>query len=154
LLEVFECRGALVERKRFDAREFLVDDDLHHVHYTLRGTAILAAVATAAAVERAIRSMMKSLDDASPDPGTIPDRTVLCVLTDLDAAWSAELVDSRMLNLQKADPSERTDVRIKASSDDLIALIEGRLNIATAFLTGRVKIDASAVDLLRIRRLF
>ena len=39
-------------------------------------------------------------------------------------------------------------------SDDLIALIDGRLGIAYAFLTGKVKIDAPASDLMMMRGLF
>lgn len=38
-------------------------------------------------------------------------------------------------------------------SDDLIALVDGELDLARALLGGRVKIDASFGDLLRLRRL-
>ena len=47
-----------------------------------------------------------------------------------------------------------TDARITARSDDLIALIDGRLGVAYAFLTGKVKIDAPASDLMMLRKLF
>lgn len=97
---------------------------------------------------------MKNLAKADLEPDAIPDRTVLCVLSDLDVAYWAQLSGSKMDGLRRAETTERTDARITAKSDDLIALIEGRLSVASAFLLGRVRIDASPADLLRMRRLF
>ena len=116
--------------------------------------AILGAVASAAEVERSIRSLMKKLSDASPDPDSIPNRSILCVLPDLGTAYSVELKKGKLPGLRKAETSEPTDARITAKSDDLIALIDGRLGIGYAFLTGKVKIDAPASDLMLMRKLF
>ena len=44
-------------------------------------------------------------------------------------------------------------VKLSANSDDLIALIEGRLSVPTAWATGKLKIDASMLDLLKLRSL-
>jgi putative sterol carrier protein len=37
------------------------------------------------------------------------------------------------------------------TSDDLLALVDGRLKMASAWATGRVKIDAGIRDLLKLR---
>jgi predicted lipid carrier protein YhbT len=111
-------------------------------------------VASAADVERSIRSLMKKLSDASPDPDSIPERSILCVLPDLDTAFRVELKKAKLRGLKRVPMTEETDARITAKSDDLIALIDGRLGIGYAFLTGKVRIDAPASDLMMLRRLF
>ena len=39
------------------------------------------------------------------------------------------------------------------AGDDLVALVDGRLNFALAWATGRVKLEAGLRDLLRLRSL-
>jgi len=116
--------------------------------------AILGAVASAAEVERSIRSLMKKLADASPDPQSIPNRTILVVLPDLKSAYRVELKGGKLRGLRQAETNQATDARITAKSDDLVALIDGRLGVGYAFLTGKVKVDAPASDLMMLRRLF
>jgi hypothetical protein len=56
--------------------------------------------------------------------------------------------------VRQASPGERpADIRITAKSDEVIALAEQPMNIARAWMTGRVKIEASMKDLFRLRRL-
>lgn len=111
-------------------------------------------MATAAEVEVAIRGLIARLETASPEPGSIPNRSIVCAVNDLDAGYWVELADGRLVGLRKAKAGETADLRLSAKSDDLIALIEGRLNISAAFLMGRVRIDASPADLMRLRRIF
>ena len=120
----------------------------------LERDAILGAVASPDEVQRSIRALMKKLSDADPEPDSIPNRTILCVVPDLNIAFWVELKKAKLRGLRKAEANEATDARITARSDDLIALIDGRLGIAYAFLTGKVKIDASASDLMMMRNLF
>jgi len=94
------------------------------------------------------------LEDASPDPSGIPDRTILCICPDLKMAFKAEMKQARLTGLVQVETTEKADVRITARSDDLIALIGGRLAVGFAFLTGKVRIDASPRDLMLLRQLF
>jgi len=56
--------------------------------------------------------------------------------------------------VREAAPGERpADIRITAKSDEAVALAEQPMNIARAWMTGRVKIEASMKDLFRLRRL-
>jgi SCP-2 sterol transfer family protein len=45
------------------------------------------------------------------------------------------------------------DIRMTANSDQVISLAEQPMNIARAWMSGRVKIEASVKDLFRLRRL-
>lgn len=105
-------------------------------------------------MERALRSLAKKLADADPDPAMVPERTIMCVLPDLRTSYWAHLKDGRLNGLRKAKPGEDADARITARSDDLIALIDGRMGVGTAFLTGKVRIDAPVSDLLLLRKIF
>jgi len=97
---------------------------------------------------------MKKLADASPDAQSIPNRTILVVLPELQTAYRVELKGGKLRGLRKAQTNEATDARITAKSDDLVALIDGRLGVGYAFLTGKVKVDAPASDLMMLRKLF
>ncbi|HEX9713295.1 MAG TPA: SCP2 sterol-binding domain-containing protein [Actinomycetota bacterium] len=111
-------------------------------------------MATPKQVEKAIRSLGKKLQDANPDPGMVPDRSILCVITDLDTAFWAQLKDGKLNGLRETSTTEAADARITARSDDLIALIEGRMGVGSAFFTGKVRIDAPVSDLLLLRKIF
>jgi hypothetical protein len=51
------------------------------------------------------------------------------------------------------EPRGRAQIRLTIGSDDLVALVDGRLNFAAAWARGRVKLEASFGDLLRLRKL-
>jgi hypothetical protein len=44
-------------------------------------------------------------------------------------------------------------IRLAMSGDDLVALVDGELNFAKAWGSGRVKLEAGLRDLLRLRKL-
>ncbi|MFA5889428.1 MAG: alkyl sulfatase [Actinomycetota bacterium] len=111
-------------------------------------------MATTDDIEQSLRSLMDGLDQADPPPGSIPDRTILCIVPDLGTAYRAEIRDARILEVEAADPKSHADVRITARSDDLIAMIQGRLPVGPALLMRRVRVDASPADLLLLRRFF
>jgi putative sterol carrier protein len=80
------------------------------------------------------------------------DRTVACRVTDLDVAFHGRLTGGRIVGLADGD-DPAAKLKLTASSDDLVALVNGNLNIASAWASGRVKIDASMLDLMRLRKL-
>jgi putative sterol carrier protein len=80
------------------------------------------------------------------------NRTLACRVTDLDVAFHGRLADGRIVDLADGDdPSAK--LKLTASSDDLIALVDGKLNIMSAWTSGRIKIDASIMDLMRLRKM-
>jgi hypothetical protein len=56
--------------------------------------------------------------------------------------------------VREAAPGEPpADMRLTGNSDEVVALAEQPMNIARAWVTGRIKIEASMKDLFRLRRL-
>ena len=110
-------------------------------------------MASAEQVEQSLQHLVHNLASASPEPGTLPDRTILCVVSDHDTIYRAELRESKLKGLKKVREVTEADVRITATSDDIVSLVAGRLSIASAVLTGRIRIDASTRDLMLLRRL-
>jgi len=80
------------------------------------------------------------------------DRSLSCRLPDIDADFSGRLEDGTVHGLvAQADPAAQ--IKLTVASDDLVALTEGRLNFATAWATGRLRVDANMFDLLKLRSL-
>ena len=83
----------------------------------------------------------------------VPDRTVGVTLLDLDVTYAGDIKDGELINVRQEPGDFRPQVRVVCTSDDLIALTDGSLNFAHAWATGRVRLDASLRDLLRLRSL-
>lgn len=49
--------------------------------------------------------------------------------------------------------TEEAHVRIRAASDDLVALVDGEMTFVSAYLSGRIRVDAGVADMLQIRRM-
>ncbi len=80
------------------------------------------------------------------------DRTLTCRIPDLDTAFHGRLVDGRIIDLTDGD-DPTAKLKLTANSDDLVAMVDGDLNLASAWASGRIKIDASFLDLLKLRKL-
>ncbi|MEU7000695.1 SCP2 sterol-binding domain-containing protein [Nonomuraea sp. NPDC046570] len=85
----------------------------------------------------------------------VVERTVSCRITDLGLMFHGRLHHGGLDPFTEGPPADGkpADVKVTIASDDLIALVDGELDLARALLGGRVKIDASFGDLLRLRRL-
>ncbi|MFI7387890.1 SCP2 sterol-binding domain-containing protein [Streptomyces sp. NPDC049813] len=83
------------------------------------------------------------------------DRTLSCHVTDLDVTFSGRLADGRIevLATRPGPPAEKAQIRLAMTGDDLVALVRGRLNFAKAWAAGRIRLEASFRDLLRLRTL-
>ncbi len=113
-------------------------------------------MATKPEVQRQLAVLLARLDgNQAGVRSAIPTRRVLrCVVPDLDAAWVSVVEDGRVSPPREAPPGAgRADITLRVGSDDLVDLVEGRLSFLSAFTSGRVRVDASMVDLLRLRSL-
>jgi hypothetical protein len=83
------------------------------------------------------------------------DRSLSCRLTDLDLTFTGILRDGRIADVAQAPgaPGRTAAIRLTMTSDDLVALVDGELNFAKAWGSGRVKLEAGLRDLLRLRKL-
>ena len=83
------------------------------------------------------------------------DRSLTCWITDLDLTFSGRLRDGRIQDITESPgrPGERAQIRLSMKGDDLVALVGGQLNFASAWASGRVKLEAGIRDLLQLRKL-
>jgi putative sterol carrier protein len=61
--------------------------------------------------------------------------------------------DGHVSQPSETPPNGRADITLRVGSDDLVDLVEGRISFLSALTSGRVRVDASIVDLLRLRSL-
>ncbi|KJE20659.1 Alkyl sulfatase C-terminal [Frankia torreyi] len=104
--------------------------------------------------ETAFRSIADRLDRLAAEgrPPRTPDRTIVCRIPDLGTAFSGELRDGCLRDLGEGHRDD-AQITLTVNSDDLIAVTEGRLSVLSAWTSGRLKVDASVRDLLRVRSL-
>ena len=84
------------------------------------------------------------------------ERTVSCRVPDLAVVFHVRLTDGSVVDLRcrdEQDTADQAQVRLAASSDDLVALVSGALPPPAAWATGRLTVEASVLDLLRLRAL-
>lgn len=111
-------------------------------------------MASAQECETAVQSLAVRLQEL--DPGLrrkyVVERTVSCRVADLGVTYSGRLCDDGLCDVT-TDDDGRAQVRLTVDSDDLLALVDGRLQVPTAFAVGRLRVQANPLDLLRLRTL-
>lgn len=109
-------------------------------------------MASEAECDAAVRSLIDLLAQVDPDTRAryVLDRSVSLRVSDLGVTWSARLSDEGLTDLRTGD-DEKAQLRLTVSSEDFLALVDGRLAIGTAFATGKVRVQGSPLDLLRLR---
>jgi hypothetical protein len=110
-----------------------------------------------ATIEQCIQALSGVLGDLTANPAAQGlDRSLSCRLTDLHQVVEGRLHDGQITDLHAVPedpPPARADIRLAMSSDDLLALTDGDLEFAKAWATGRVKMEASIRDMLKLRSL-
>jgi SCP-2 sterol transfer family protein len=113
-------------------------------------------MATAEECRSALETLASRLSEMDPADRAahLADRSLSCTVTDLGITFVTKLgPDGAGPVTQAADTDGRADVRFSANSDDLLAIAADPGRFARAWLTGRVKVDASLSDLFRLRKL-
>jgi alkyl sulfatase BDS1-like metallo-beta-lactamase superfamily hydrolase len=112
-------------------------------------------MATVAECEQAFATLAERLAGADPEARrrTSFDRTISCRLTDLDVIFAAHLKDGLLTDIHQTEDAA-AQVKLAMSSDDLVKLVDKELNLASAWTSGRVKIDARVFDLIKLRSVF
>jgi hypothetical protein len=112
-------------------------------------------MATKAACEAAMVELAERLDGV---PHSLKrrhgvDRTVSCHFPDLRTTYSGRIVDGELRDVSE-ESRPGAQVRLTVSSDDLLAITGGSLPLVDAWASGRLRIEASMLDMLRLRALF
>ncbi|MDG4830522.1 SCP2 sterol-binding domain-containing protein [Solwaraspora sp. WMMD1047] len=80
------------------------------------------------------------------------DRTLACRITDLGAAFHGRIADGRLVDLADGD-DPKAKIALNTSSDDLLRLVRGELDLPKALAARRVSLQANPLDLLKLRKL-
>lgn len=111
-------------------------------------------MATIEQVWATVHALVARLDALDPEVRSkyVIERTVSCKVYDLDVVFVGRLCDEGLRDVH-TETADRAQVRLSCSSDDFVALAEGRLAVPTAFATGKLRVQAGPMDLLRLRQL-
>ncbi len=104
-----------------------------------------------AALERLATQL--SATDGARQRAQAFDRSISCHLPDLGVTFAGHLRGGRITELS-TEPAPRAQIRFTATSDDLVAVTDGRLPAGEAWRTGRLKVHASMMDLLKLKSMF
>jgi len=110
---------------------------------------------TAEEAREALQKLAGRLADLSPADREqyFGERTISVTIPDLGVTYGTRL-GSGETPVREVGPDEPpADIRLTANSDEVVSLAESPMNIARAWVAGRVKIEASMKDLFRLRRL-
>ena len=113
-------------------------------------------MATADECRAALESLTGRLAQLSPEHRAthLVDRDVSCEVADLGVTFMTRLSAEGAAPVTEANGAgSRAHVRFTARSDDLLAVADDPGSFARAWLTGRIKVEASVFDLLRLRKL-
>ena len=114
-------------------------------------------MATVEDCERAIQALAARFADVDPELRSrhVVTRTLACRVPDLEVVFLARLCDEGLAELRcsRGNDTDGAQVRLTAASDDLLAMVGGVLSPPVAWATGRLKVQASPMDLLKLRAL-
>ncbi|MER7568091.1 SCP2 sterol-binding domain-containing protein [Streptomyces sp. NPDC048523] len=114
-------------------------------------------MATIEECRAALEKLSDNMRNAEGDAATAAsmDRSVSCRITDLDVTFVGRMTGGRIVvhDTLEGPPKEKAQIRLAMSGDDLVALVNGELNFAKAWGSGRVKLEAGLRDLFQLRKL-
>ncbi|MEU8586427.1 SCP2 sterol-binding domain-containing protein [Streptomyces sp. NPDC048664] len=114
-------------------------------------------MATMQECRRALDTLSDNLAGADGDvrDAAALNRSLSCRITDLDITFVGRLVEGRIevLDTVSGPPPHKAQIRLAMAGDDLVAMVDGELNFAKAWASGRVKLEAAVLDLFRLRKL-
>jgi putative sterol carrier protein len=110
-------------------------------------------MATVDECRQALHDLATRLDANADTRGKLDfDRTLAARVTDLSTAFHARLTDGRLVDIADGD-DPRAKIALIASSDVLVALVAGHLDVTRAVASRQVQIKANPFDLLKLRKL-
>ena len=110
-----------------------------------------------ASVDECRAALHRLADRLAEDDGKVRDRldlerTLACRVTDLDVAFHGRLTGGHLVDIADGD-DPKAKIKLSAASDDLLALVDGQLDVTKALAGRRISISASPFDLLKLRKL-
>lgn len=111
-------------------------------------------MATQQECDAALRRVAANLAGADNSSAAL-DRSISCTVPDLGITFTGQLREGALTDMSStpAGSAPRAQIRLTVGSDDLVSLTDGRLGFGSAWASGRIKVEAGVLDLLKLRRL-
>ena len=112
-------------------------------------------MATAEECRQALESLVGRIKEMDPADRAayLVDRDISCKVSDLGVTFLTHLGPDGASPVTVANGSDpQAQVKFTTKSDDLIALAADPGSIGRAWITGRLKVQASIFDILRLRK--
>jgi len=112
-------------------------------------------MASATECQQALQKLAGKLSEMSPADreNYFGNRSMSVTIPDIGVTFVTQL-GTADAEVREAVPGEPpADIRLTADSDEVVALAQTPMNIARAWVNGRVKVEASVKDLFRLRKL-
>lgn len=111
---------------------------------------VFAKMATLQECRDALAELTKDIAESGEDIDF--DRSLSATITDLGTVLKGRLAGGAFTDIEEAaDPS--ADIKLTLSSDDLVSMCRGDLNVMKAMATGKLKLQASMGDMMKLRKL-
>jgi hypothetical protein len=112
-------------------------------------------MATAEECRKALETLLGRITGMSAEERAahFPERTVSARVPDLDLLFLSRLGPHGADPVTEAAPGDKpAQIRFTAKSDDLVWIAEDPKRFAQAWLTSKLKVEASFLDLLQLRK--
>ncbi|MGH3156622.1 MAG: SCP2 sterol-binding domain-containing protein [Streptosporangiaceae bacterium] len=112
-------------------------------------------MATAEDCRKALETLVGRIATMNPEDRAahFPERTMSARVPDLGLLFTTRLGPHGADPVEEAAPSAKpAQIRFTASSDDLVWVAEDPARFARAWLSGKLKVEASFLDLLQFRK--
>ena len=113
-------------------------------------------MATVEECRKALETLAGRISELDPETraANLADRSMSVTVTDLGVTFVTHLgVDGAGPVTEAPADAQPANIRFRAQSDELIAIAADPRRFTRAWLTGRVKVEGSLSDLLRLRKL-
>ena len=110
-------------------------------------------MATVDECRQALHDLSARLEKNAETRGKLDfDRTLACRLTDLQTAFHGRLTGGLLVDVADGD-DPKAKIALVTTSDDLLALVAGRLDVTRAIAARQIAVKANPFDLLKLRKL-
>ncbi|GIF09676.1 SCP2 sterol-binding domain-containing protein [Actinoplanes siamensis] len=110
-------------------------------------------MATVDECRQALHDLAARLEASAEARGRLDlDRTLACRVTDLQAAFHGRITGGLLTGITDGD-DPKAKIALIAASDDLLALINGKLDVTRAIAGRQIVVKANPFDLLKLRKL-
>ncbi|MFX1250741.1 MAG: SCP2 sterol-binding domain-containing protein [Promethearchaeota archaeon] len=105
-------------------------------------------------VKAALEAISKKFDDEKIARSFKTfNRKLVMDLTDLDIGFQLTLQNGEVQSIDEGK-FEEADIRITIDSETLIGMLNGTINVMTAFTARKFKVDGKMPDLMKLTKLF